>query len=93
MRDRVAEADVIAPDGTALWVSTVKLPFATSWPIPYEYETMVFARVDSGVDWSGLHSERYETEAEAAAGHADVVARATAGEFTTTPHAETQGET
>jgi hypothetical protein len=83
-RNRIRETEVLAPNGVKLWVSTVRLPFATGWPIPVEYETMVFARDEIGIDWGGLHTERYETKAEAAAGHADVVSRATAGEFTPT---------
>ena len=80
-RDRVAETTVSLENGDELWVSTVRLPFASGWPIPAEYETMVFLNGD----WSGVHQERYETHEEAAAGHARVVDAAKRGEYTTTP--------
>ncbi len=82
-RNRIRETEVFAPNGAKLWVSTVRLPLVSGWPIPVEYETMVFATNETGVDWGGLHTERYETETEAVAGHADVVERARCGEFST----------
>jgi len=44
---------------------------------PLIFETMVFPRDE----WSDLHCERYSTEAEAVAGHAEILARAKAGEW------------
>ena len=90
-RYRVRVTEVFSPNGAKLWVSTVRLPFVCGWPIPVEYETMVFAPNETGVDWDGLHTERYETETEAVAGHADVVERARCGEFST-PTPEGQGD-
>jgi hypothetical protein len=84
MRDRIAATDVIAPDLTMLWVSTVRLPFPVDWPIPTQYETMVFkSNCGAVTSWQDLHCERYETLEEAQRGHAHIVVRAQAGEFTT----------
>jgi hypothetical protein len=84
MRDRVAATDVVGPDLTMFWVSTVRLPFPVDWPIYRHFETMVFRSNCGSVEsWEELHTERYETREEAERGHADVVQRAQRGEFTT----------
>lgn len=81
MSNRIAKTTVSLADGNELWVSTVRLLFAAGWPIPYEYETIVFLNGD----WGGIYQERYETHDEAVAGHERIVAAAQRGEYTNDP--------
>lgn len=67
---RVAETTV-----GGIWISTVWLGLDHGWGSgpPLIFETMAFAL---GVSWSELAGNRYATEAEALAGHEEIVARA-----------------
>lgn len=58
-------------------VSTVRLGIDHGYGgVPLWYETMVFAHDGTDItNWNELDSERYTTESEARAGHAEVVTR------------------
>ena len=66
--------------GDLLWVSTVFLGIDHAWHgPPMIFETMVFVHVDDEprlMDVEDLEQTRYSTEAEAEAGHRDMVRRA-----------------
>jgi hypothetical protein len=73
---RVAEDTV-----SGYWVSTVWLgmDYSLGDGPPLIFETMVFPQKEGETNWYDEYCERYATEEEALAGHADVVAKLKAG--------------
>jgi hypothetical protein len=73
--------DPASVNGRDVMVSTVNLSIDHGYDgKPLWYETMVFPRIDDEIsDFGDLHSDRYETEDEAKAGHAKVLADCNAG--------------
>jgi hypothetical protein len=73
---RVAQDDILTADGDTLWVSTVWLGIDHGFgmsELPVIFETMVFGGKDN------QYCQRYCTEAEAAAGHTQLVVALIAG--------------
>jgi hypothetical protein len=79
MKSEDPEYKRVAEDNVGrYYISTVWLGLNHNWGDgpPLIFETMVFAKDDAGeVDFSDLDSDRYSTEAEAIAGHDQMVAK------------------
>ncbi len=82
MRNVGDDPHVASDEVNGLWVSTVELCIDHGFGgTPLWYETMVFDQ-KSAQPWSELAMDRYETKAEALAGHAAMCERVRKGEIT-----------